>query len=144
MTVDERPQRQGFRYQRLLFAVIALIVVLVSLVMLINYLPNASGSASRSRASNTLNETTNVEVFTYDVTDDMVRTALQLGVTLDAGSAAWTFTDPTGAVVWQGALATGQRINETRQFDPVVGQWRLELDVQNAVGDYAILWRGLD
>lgn len=137
-------KRQGFRYQRLLFAVIALVVVLVALVMLINYLPTAPGTFGQSRATGRLDETTNVEVFTYDVTDRIVRTALQIDVTLEAGTATWTFTDPNGVVVWDGTLNASQGINETRQFDPVVGQWRMELDLQSAVGDYTVLWRGIN
>lgn len=140
----EEQQRQGIRYRRVLIPLVALIVVLLALVMLINYLPTAPGTYGQSRASGTLNDTTTVEVFTYDVTDRMVRTALQLDVALEAGRVTWTFTDPAGEIVWQGALAEVESINETRQFDPVVGQWRLELDVQGAVGEYAVLWRGIN
>ena len=96
----------------------------------------------RSHTGGTPRDLTDLETLTYEVQAyvDEVRLRLQLAV--EAGAVAWRFTDPAGAMRWEGRARAGDRVDRTRSFLPVDGHWRLELEMQGFTGRYDTLWEG--
>ena len=82
-----------------------------------------------------------VERYVYSVPEAAALLRLELALEVEAGGLAWTLRDPAGAVRWQGRLAAGESLAETRPFDAVPGEWRLVLALDDATCQYTARWR---
>ena len=72
------------------------------------------------------------------------RANLYMQVKLTAGAIAWTVKDPTGYVQWEERCEAGDRLDliAVREFStPSAGDWHLELDLQDVIGEYKCVWK---
>lgn len=118
------------------------LVILVGAVALVVSQNLSGGAHARSHASSFPRNLTNVETFLYEVGERLTQTRLRIQLEAEAGTAVWTLTDPEGAARWEGRLEAGERLDESRDFAPIVGEWRLELDMEGFTGHYDTLWEG--
>ena len=80
----------------------------------------------------------------FSVESGKTLAALYLQVRLKSGAITWTLRDPGGKVRWEDRCVAGNEpeLITTRKFSsPVAGNWYLELDLQDAVGDYCCIWK---
>lgn len=68
--------------------------------------------------------------------------ALELSLDVDRGQVRYRVLDPQGSVQWRGEIGAGGKVQDSRDFQPVAGPWRLELDFQGATGRYEARWQG--
>lgn len=94
----------------------------------------------RSHSSGNLGRTMGEETFAFDVGAGQQNTSLRLEFEVDRGTAAWRYLDPSGEIRWQGSIEAAGRITETRQFDPLPGQWTLYISGQASAGAYDVCW----
>lgn len=80
------------------------------------------------------------EKFSYLVEGEMSITRLHLVFEHNAGSVSWSFSDPLGEVRWEDEYGQAGVFDETREFEPIEGEWRLEIDSQNGSGRYDHCW----
>lgn len=135
-------EKQGFRYKRVVLALLALAVVLLSLIMLINFLPAAPGTFSGQMESRSMEEATTSEAVTFTVEGQGSSMLLTVNVALSAGSLSWRVIDPAGEVRAEGAVAAGETIGEPLNLDTVPGEWQVVVEAQAATGEYLIQWQG--
>ena len=132
-------QQQGFRYKRVLVALLALMVVLLALIMLINYLPTAPGTVGQIQESHTLDGSSSA-AHTYAIQAGQTRLTFNLEMAVTAGSMTWTLNDPEGAARWEGMVSAGETFSDTSTFDTGSGTWELVVTGQDAAGEYLFLW----
>jgi hypothetical protein len=75
-----------------------------------------------------------------EVKPDMTTIKLDVYADLSSGSIKFLLTDPNGVVCWEEEIAGPDRYKETHKFDPVVGDWTLEVALEDATGGYDIRW----
>jgi len=76
------------------------------------------------------------------VSPDVERLELSLDLEVEGGTVAFEVLDPLGTVVWRGDVTSGGRLADSRDFTPIEGRWRLDLDLQAASGRYEARWVG--
>ena len=132
-------KQEGFRYRRIVIALLALAVVMLALVILINFLLSMSGAGVSVLENRTLEATTITESSVFVAQAASGEVTFQISVSLDAGSAAWTVTDPTGAVRAQGSAAAGEPVSDEQLFESLSGAWEAVVETQAATGSYTLL-----
>ncbi len=95
---------------------------------------------ARSSANNEYSHSDQPERFIYTVLNDQATTRLHLTFDQTEGSVAWTFTDPTGKVQWEGIHGEVGKFDEARDFDAIPGEWELTLITKNGSGTYEHCW----
>jgi hypothetical protein len=98
------------------------------------------GYPVRSAAHGSYRYGSNPERFAYSAEAEMEHTRLHLIFENQGGSVSWIFSDPEGEVQWQGSYTQPGKFDETRDFNPVQGEWTLEIDVQDGQGSYDHCW----
>jgi hypothetical protein len=83
--------------------------------------------------------TQTVEAYVPEGTEEL---ELSLVLDVDRGTVAFRVSDPLGVVQWQGELTGGGSFSDQRGLDPVVGTWRLDLEMVGAQGKYVAEWMG--
>jgi len=73
---------------------------------------------------------------------EIERLELSFDLEVERGTVAFEVTDPLGSVVWRGDVTGGGRLADSRDFPPVEGRWRLDLDLRQASGRYEARWVG--
>lgn len=83
--------------------------------------------------------TQTVEAYVPEGTEEV-----ELSIVLDVerGTVAFRVSDPLGVVQWQSELTSGGRFSDQRGLDPVVGTWRIDLEMVGATGEYDVRWVG--
>lgn len=83
--------------------------------------------------------TQTVEAYVPEGTEEV-----ELSIVLDVerGTVAFRVSDPLGVVQWQGELTSGGKFSDRRGLDPVVGTWRIDLEMVGASGEYDVRWAG--
>jgi hypothetical protein len=99
-----------------------------------------NGYPVRSAANASYHYQSNLERFSYTVSGEMALTRLQLVFEQKEGSVSWSFTDPLGEVQWQGEFGQAGRMDEIREFNPIQGEWQLEIDGSDGSGRYVHCW----
>ena len=94
----------------------------------------------RSAAAGSYQVGSSPQKFSYVVDADISVTRLRLVFDHTEGGMSWTFTDPLGEVRWEGEHGQAALFGETRDFDPVQGEWRLEIDARDGSGSYDHCW----
>ena len=77
-----------------------------------------------------------------DEGDNFANLYMQVNVT--AGAISWTLWDSNGNVQWDERYEAGDRpeLITYREFPtPAAGDWHLELDLQDAIGEYKCVWK---
>lgn len=78
------------------------------------------------------------------VEDGVSRAGLYIQVNVTAGAITWTLWDSNGNVRWEErcAASDGSDLITMREFStPAAGDWHLELDLQDAIGEYKCVWK---
>ena len=83
--------------------------------------------------------TQTVEAYVPEGTEEL---RLSLDLRVERGTVAFHARDPQGVVRWQGELSSGGRLTDERELEPVVGSWRLDLQLVGASGRYEARWFG--
>jgi hypothetical protein len=83
--------------------------------------------------------TQSMEGFVPEGTEEL---SLSLDLRVERGTAAYRLRDPQGVVRWEGELTSGGRMTDRRELEPVVGNWRLDLQMVGATGEYEARWLG--
>ena len=129
--------KQTWCKSRWIFPVILALVLIVCM-------PACSSSGTRSssdsRSRTNFEDKTETRIRTLEVRPAMTSNDLNMQVNLTAGSANWTLTDPKGDVRWEERIAAPAHRNESREFEPIVGEWTLKLSLENATGGYDVHW----
>jgi len=73
---------------------------------------------------------------------EIERLELSFDLEVERGTVAFEVLDPLGSVVWRGDVTGGGRLADSRDFTPVQGRWRLDLDLRQATGRYEARWVG--
>ncbi|MHB1417539.1 MAG: hypothetical protein ACYC1C_20010 [Chloroflexota bacterium] len=81
------------------------------------------------------------ETITYGAGKGATSAELHLRMEATEGSVAWALKDPSGATRWEGTVAAGQRVDETRQFEAAAGDWPFVLEFAHATGTYTADWQ---
>ncbi|MBN1259477.1 MAG: hypothetical protein JXB35_02250 [Anaerolineae bacterium] len=98
--------------------------------------------ASTGRSFANFDDETDVRIVTFDFPATAEQGELDFEIDVTSGSASWTLTDPTGEIRAQGALGEGvHHYAESWDFDPVVGEWVLALNLERASGQYTAAWK---
>ena len=99
-------------------------------------------SRSNSHSRSSFADESEVRVERLDVRPAMVRTNLDVRVTLSEGSMTLVLTDPRGNVQWEEEIVAPARYNESFSHELISGEWTLEMTLQDATGSYDIQWEG--
>jgi hypothetical protein len=83
--------------------------------------------------------TQTVEAYVPEGTEEV---ELSIELDVDRGTVAFRVSDPLGVVQWQGELTSGGEFSDQRGLDPVVGTWRIDLEMVGASGKYDVRWLG--
>lgn len=83
--------------------------------------------------------TQTVEAYVPEGTEEV---SVELDLRVERGTVAFRVRDPQGMVRWQGELTSGGSLTDRRELEPVVGNWRLDLQMVGATGRYEVQWRG--
>lgn len=130
--------RQTRHKSRLVFLVI-LAPMLIVCVQACSSPGTHSSSDSRSRTD--FEDKTEIRITTLEVRPAMTSNDLRVRVDLTEGSMSWTLTDPEGDVRWEEESVAPAHWNESREFEPIVGEWTLRLSLENATGGYDVHWQ---
>ena len=123
---------------RWMFLVI-LALVLIVCVQACGSTGTHSSSDSRSRTD--FEDKTEIRITTLEVRPAMTSNDLCVRVDLTEGSMSWTLTDPEGDVRWEEEIVAPARWHESREFEPIVGEWTLKISLENATGGYDVHWQ---
>ena len=119
---------------------LSLILVLASLLLLTACV-SRSTARSVSNVTRTLNDASDTETFTLDVSPVADSVDLQMRCNLTSGTVHWTLTDPQGDVRWE---ETGTRKEQaSRQFRTIAGEWTLDVTAESANGKYSVEWEAI-
>ena len=119
----------------------ARLIVLALLVVALAALPGclSDGHHGRTHTSQQgLQATTNTDTVTHELPDTAEKFSLSIEIMADAGTFKWELTDPNGVAQWEGRADAGQKVKETRPLDLIVGEWSLDIRMENAGGSYDI------
>lgn len=83
--------------------------------------------------------TQSIEAYVPEGTEEL---ELSLVLEVERGTVAFRVSDPLGVVQWQSELTSGGTFSDQRGLDPVVGTWRLDLEMVGAAGRYEVEWVG--
>jgi uncharacterized lipoprotein YajG len=119
---------------------LSLILVLASLLLLTACV-SRSTARSVSNVTRTLNDASDTETFTLDVSPVADSVDLQMRCNLTSGTVHWTLTDPQGDVRWE---ETGTRKEQaSRHFQTIAGEWVLDVTTETANGKYSMEWEAI-
>ncbi|UCC76034.1 MAG: hypothetical protein JSW37_11005 [Anaerolineales bacterium] len=83
---------------------------------------------------------TDTYVYPFQIVESVTSMSLRLVIQTQRGSLEYRLVDPDGQVRWQGQVYAVSS-HETRQFEPIVGEWRLEMHPQDLKGGYDVCWQ---
>ncbi|EJO5349155.1 hypothetical protein NRP93_003313 [Clostridium botulinum] len=90
----------------------------------------------QSSAHKTINEGSKfTDTYKYTVKDDFKGMKLKINLTLNKGQVSFKLKDPNGNVKWEGKVTSDKPMNETKEFDKIVGEWNLTFENVNNSGD---------
>jgi hypothetical protein len=120
---------------------VTLLAVLVSI-----FVQACSGAATSSTASSTSRtafsiETSN-EVAELEIQPEMTSNILMINkMSLESGRLVFKLSSPDGGIQWEEAFTAPADYQHTLDLDVTPGIWKLEIELENATGDYDIEWR---
>lgn len=90
----------------------------------------------------TFRDATRTQTVEAYVPEGTEKVELSIELDVDRGTVAFRVSDPIGVVQWQGELTSGGKYSDQRGLDPVVGTWRIDLEMVGASGKYDVRWVG--
>ncbi len=83
---------------------------------------------------------TDTHVYPFLMVESVTSMSLRLTIQTQSGSLEYRLVDPSGQVRWQDRVYA-MNSHETRQFEPIVGEWRLEMSTLDLKGGYDVCWQ---
>ena len=93
-----------------------------------------------SSITKTFSGDTGQQIETLAVPDGAKVVDLRIKSDLRSGTMSWELVDPAGDIRWEESLTGATIFFESRRFDSVTGEWRLQIDLAGATGSYDISW----
>jgi len=120
---------------------VILLAVLVSI-----FVQACSGTCTSSTASSTSRTAfsieTSTEVNELEIKPEMNSNILRVNkLSLDSGRLVFKLSSPDGRVQWEEAFTAPADYQHTFDLDVTPGIWMLEIELENATGNYHIQWR---
>ena len=78
--------------------------------------------------------------FELSASEGMSRARFDVRLTMKAGEARWTLTDPEGQVRLTGHGKRGKIEGDTGDLEPIPGIWVFRLRLEEATGTYRVNW----
>jgi len=114
-------------------------------ILALTLVPACSSSGTHSAASSTSRSNfiakTRIEVDELEVKPVMSSNILKIKTRLDAGQLTFRLFKPAGDVQWEKTLTTRANYQQTFNLDVTPGTWKLEIELENASGNYDIQWK---
>jgi hypothetical protein len=104
------------------------------------YRLRSARAISVTDASGYPHQETSTRHYTFPARSSQRTVVLRLQIQLADGLLAWTLADPDGHERWHGTATGGRALDETRDFIPESGEWRLTLKLEKASGHYDARW----
>jgi len=121
--------------------ILLLIVILVLFLLACSVSSTRSGSRSNSDAGFT--HETNTDTIDMEIKPAMRSHTLDLNLEVEAGQILTKLTDPNGDVHWFEVFEVPAEFDETFVLDLIVGDWTLEIALDEASGSYSVRWEGI-
>jgi len=120
---------------------VILLAILVSI-----FFQACSGSVTSSAGSSTsqtaFSSETSVTVNELDIKPEMSSNTLRIKkISLDSGRIVFKLSSPDGQIQWEEAFTAPVDKQYTFDLDATPGIWKLEIELENATGNYDIEWR---
>lgn len=77
--------------------------------------------------------------FNFPVEVPLRTNHLRLRVMLEGGAMSWKVKDPKGTVVWEGRADRTAELSH--DFPSAIGNWTVDLGLENATGSYDLRWK---
>lgn len=90
----------------------------------------------------TFRDATRTQTIEAYVPEGTEKLELSLELDVERGTVAFRVRDPMGVVRWQSELTGGGSFSDQRELEPVVGNWRIDLEMVGARGNYEVEWVG--
>ncbi len=121
-------------------ACVALLLLTACSVINPGKLPCGTGGQARSRVSDSYGETSDMQEFTFTVKEGYTNLSLRVYLERDQGGVGWRVIDPLGDERWLFVITDDNIFRETRNFDPLLGDWTLQFVRDATAGMYDICW----
>ena len=120
---------------------VTLLALLVSI-----FVQACSGTVTSSTASSTsrtaFSTETSTEVDELEIKPEMNSNVLRIRkMSLDSGRLVFKLSSPDGLIQWEEAFTAPADYQHTLDLDVTPGTWKLEIELENATGNYNIEWR---
>jgi len=120
---------------------VTLLAILVSI-----FVQACSGTGTSSTASSTSRTAfsieTSIEVNELEIKPEMSSNILRIEeMSLDSGRLVFKLFSPDGHIQWEEAFTAPADYQHTFDLDVTPGIWKLEIELENATGNYDIQWR---
>lgn len=76
----------------------------------------------------------------FGLTDKNEFARLVVQAKVESGRIAWRLKDPNGEVRLTGQVTDGNGRGDSGRLEAIAGQWTLDIDMENATGNYKINW----
>jgi len=118
-----------------------LLVILVSI-----FLQACSGNVTSSTASSTsrtaFSGETSIETNELEIKPEMSSNILIINrMNLNSGRLVFKIYSPDGQIQWEESISAPADYRHTFDLDVKPGRWKLEIDLENATGNYEFQWR---
>jgi hypothetical protein len=113
------------------------ISVLFSLLLLVASQFVFGGPYAAMMEMESFQNATETKILRHSLLEDARGTELRLKLTLQRGDATVRLRDAAGTVRWEKKIGLGV-VSQTKRFEGKYGEWRVELQLQNATGRYNI------
>ena len=114
-------------------------------ILALTFVPACSSAGTHSAANSTSRSNfiakTRIEVDELEVKPVMSSNILKIKTRLDAGQLTLRLFKPAGDVQWEKTLTTHADYQQTFNLDVTPGTWKLEIELENASGNYDIQWK---
>jgi major membrane immunogen (membrane-anchored lipoprotein) len=118
-----------------------LVGLLLALAIALTACSNFSQSRSSHHAHSHFSDPkSTTERFDLEVKDADDITKLRLQLEVDEGKMSWILKDPDAEVQWEDEVGAGDDMDEERRFEPIPGDWTLEIVIEDAAGSYDVEW----
>jgi len=106
---------------------------------------NDTSSTSSSTSQTAFNMESSIEVNELEITPEMNSNILRINeMNLEAGRLVFTLSAPDGNVQWEEAFTAPAEYQHSSDLDVTPGTWQLEIELEEATGNYDIEWRASD
>jgi len=122
----------------------ALPVILLAIIISIS-VQACSGTGTSSTTSSSFRSDFTVETRTeideLEIKSEMSSNTLRITkLSLDAGQLVFRLSSPDGKVQWEKTFTAPVNYQHTFELEVTPGVWKLEIELENATGNYDIQW----